>query len=94
MSSPVANGPISFRRSKFEKELDTLYDNDIINTSTTPPEAYMASPIFKLGGLEQQKFKGHFYLWRRRKAQEEEARRTKGRDPPRGMYISLEENLN
>ena len=89
MSSPVSNGQIAFKGTKFEKELETLYDNDIKSLSTPPPEAFLASPVFRLGGLDEKKFKPHYYLWRRKKAQEEESRRTQGRDPPKGKYISL-----
>lgn len=76
-----------FVGTKYEQELNDLYKNDLISTTSTPTEAFNASPLFQLEGWERDKFNNHFYAWRTRILQKEEEQRTKGRNPPTGTFL-------
>lgn len=74
-----------FRGTKFEKELDALFDNEIISLCTSAKEVYKMCPLFR--EMEPKKFANHYYAWRRRIGEELEKARTKGKNPPTGTSI-------
>lgn len=67
------------------KELDALYENRLIDLTTTAKEAYEISLVLKKD-LTFDKFQPRYYAWKKRRVTSEEMERNDGNDPPEGKF--------
>ena len=77
-----------FKGSDVEKELEALYQNGLIDPTTTAKEAYQLSLVFKRD-VTFDKFQPKYYNWRRKKTGDEEVERTGGNGPPEGTFATF-----
>lgn len=77
------SGVTRFKGSRCAMELDTLYKNEAFDLTISAKQAYQLSDVFKQE-MPLDKFSSHYYNWRRKKAYEDEMKRTNGNDPPDG----------
>ena len=78
---------MKFKGSKCAKELENLFKNELLDLTISAKQAYELSDVFK-AELPFDKFSTHYYNWRRKRASDEEQKRTFGCDPPDGKLFS------